>query len=141
MKYSLSKINKSQISENIYYDNDTIILHVPEQYRIETKESNNKIKKYISNSNEKIGVAFVYETMFGNGIGRMLSILFEELAKYEKYDIYLLSKGSYRYDFKVDKKVKQIPIFGNKTKIKKFDESSNVKYYVLHNEIDPNKIN
>ena len=79
--------------------------------------------------------------MFGNGIGRMLSILFEELAKYEKYDIYLLSKGSYRYDFKVDKKVKQIPIFGNKTKIKKFDENSNVKYYVLHNEIDPNKIN
>ena len=141
MKYSLSKINKSQISENIYYDNDTIILHVPEQYKIETKESNNKIKKYISNSNEKVGVAFVYETMFGNGIGRMLSILFEELAKYEKYDIYLLSKGSYRYDFKVDKKVKQIPIFGNKTKIKKFDESSNVKYYVLHNEIDPNKIN
>ena len=104
MKYSLSKINKNHISENIYYDNDTIILHAPELYKIETKESNNKIKKYISNSNEKVGVAFVYETMFGNGIGRMLSILFEELAKYEKYDIYLLSKGSYRYDFKVIKK-------------------------------------
>ena len=70
----------------------------------------------------------------------MLSILFNELSKYEKYDLYLITKGTYQLDFKYDRKVKVLNIFGNKTKIEKFDKSSNVKYYVLHNEIDEKKI-
>ena len=136
---SKSKIEKDLIPSNIFFDNDTDILQIPEN--LINPYHNDKIKKYMSNSNEKVGVAFVYETMFGNGIGRMLSVLFEELSKYDKYDIYLLSKGAYRYDFKVNKRVKQLPIFGNRTLIKKFDQESNVKYYVLHNEIDPRQIN
>ena len=145
-KFSLLKKNQTKI----IFDDNNITLYVPQQYKIAqdqnkimTKEINQTInltKKYMTNSNEKVGVAFVYESMFGNGIGRMLSVLFEELSKYDKYDIYLLSKGSYRYDFKVNKKVKQIPIFGNKTEIIKFDKKTNVKYYILHNEIDPKKI-
>ena len=145
----LSKLYKNKLPDNFFYDDNKEILHVPEQFKIQQNDENNpnginknKIKKYVTNLDEKVGVAFVYETMFGNGIGRMLSILFTELAKYDKYDIYLLSKGGYRYDFNVDKKVKQIPIFGNRTKIKKFnDETPNLKYYIIHNEIDPNNIN
>ena len=128
-----STIQKEILPTNLFFDNDTYILQVPENLK--------KVKKYMTNANEKVGVAFVYETMYGNGIGRMLSILFEELSKYDKYDIYLLSKGSYRYDFHVNKKVKTLPIFGNRSKIKKFDEESNVKYYILHNEIEPKNIN
>ena len=36
--------------------------------------------------------------------------------------------------------VKVFPIFGNRSKIEKFDKSSNVKYYVLHNVLEPEEI-
>ncbi len=143
------KNNNNKILINTIYDNDTKILYTPKINKIpeiekknENENSNeNKIKnKYVTNKELKVGVAFVYEVMYGNGIGRMLSVLFSELAKYDKYDIYLLSKGAHSYDFNVDKKVKQLPIFGNETKIKKFDETYNVKFYVLHNIIEPNVI-
>ena len=144
LKHFISIKKTNNKSSNIFYDNSEI-LHDPKySKRINIEENNNNenknLKKYMTNKEEKVGVAFVYETMFGNGIGRMLSVLFSELSKYDKYDIYLLSKGAYRYDFKVDKKVKQIPIFGNRSKIEKFDKSSNVKYYVLHNVLEPEEI-
>jgi len=141
--------NNNKIFSNAIYDNTTEILNIPEKDKIqanlerenENENNDNKIKnKYVTNKELKVGVAFVYEVMFGNGIGRMLSVLFSELAKYDKYDIYLLSKGSHSYDFNVDKKVKVLPIFGNRSLIKKFDETSNVKFYVLHNIIEPDVI-
>ena len=65
----------------------------------------------------------------------------KKLSKFEKYDLYLITKGTYRLDFKYDKKVKTVNIYGNKTEIEKFNKNSNVKYYVLQNELDTNKIN
>ena len=38
-------------------------------------------------NNGKIGVAFVYKSPFGNGIGRFLSLLCSELSKSDIYDI------------------------------------------------------
>ena len=144
LKCSLTKNNKkNNLSSNIFYDN-TEVLNVPKKYKREENEndkiSTQRLKKYVKNKEEKVGVAFVFEIMYGNGISRMLSVLFSELSKYNKYDIYLLSKGASNIDFKVDKKVKQIPIYGNKSKIKKFDEKSNVKYYILNNVIEKNNI-
>ena len=50
-----------------------------------------KFSKPMNKSNEKIGVAFVYKYLYGNGIGRMLSLLCSDLAKLEIYDIYILT--------------------------------------------------
>ena len=147
IKYSLSKISQNKLPENKYI-NDNIdnidIITIPELNVIEQKPNDSqysKVKKYMTNANEKVGVAFVYEVMYGNGIARMLSVLFQELAKYEKYDIYLLTKNLYSFDFNIDKKVKAYKIFGNHTLIRKFNEETNVKYYVIHNIIDPREIN
>ena len=75
---SKSKIEKDLMPSNIILDNDTDILQIPEN--LINPYHNDKIKKYMSNSNEKVGLAFVFESMCGNGIGRMLSVLFEELS-------------------------------------------------------------
>jgi len=91
-RYSISTKEKYQTEIKIYYDNDTIKLPKPIE-KIEDKKinelNNENINKYITNNSSKIGVAFVFESMFGNGIGRMLSLLFNELSKFEKYDLYL----------------------------------------------------
>ncbi len=91
-------------------------------------------------NNGKIGVAFVYECLYGNGIGRMLSLLCSELAKLEKYDIYLITGPAYKIDFPFDQRVIRVPIIKNKTLIEKYDKSSNIKIYVLQNDLTPSSI-
>ena len=57
-------------------------------------------------NNGKIGVAFVYKSPFGNGIGRFLSLLCSELSKSDIYDIYLISGPLHpNIDFHFDEKV------------------------------------
>ena len=92
------------------------------------------------NNNKKIGVAFVFKVIFGNGIGRMLSLLCSELVKIDKYDIYLITGKGYRLDFKFDERVKMIRIADNKTLIENFDKTSNIKIYVLQNDLTPSSI-
>ena len=91
-------------------------------------------------NNGKIGVAFVYKYLYGNGIGRMLSLLCSELAKLEKYDIYIITGPSYQIDFYFDKRVIKVPIIDNKTLIEKYDKSSNIKIYILQNDLTPSSI-
>ena len=97
-------------------------------------------KKLRTDVNGRIGVAFVFSSIFGNGIGRMLSLLANELVKIEKYDIYLITKKGYSLDFKFDKRVKKVPIYENRTLIKNLDKKSNIVYYILHNELSKEKI-
>ena len=91
-------------------------------------------------TNGKIGVAFVFYAIFGNGIGRMLSLLCNELVKIEKYDIYLITGQGSSYDFHFDERVKIQRIVDNFTLIEKYDKTSNIKIYVLQNELTPSKV-
>ena len=98
--------NRRQINEYInnttYNTNNlTEIEHSIKLIKInETKENKstaktilqeiNRIAQNLTNSkNEKIGLAFVFKSLFGNGIGRALSLLCSGLAKLEIYDIYI----------------------------------------------------
>ena len=110
-----------------------------ENEKKEDKESNQT--KAINANKERIGVAFVSKHIFGNGIGRMLSILCSELAKLDKYDIYLITGQGYAKDFKFDERVKKVRIAGNKTLIENFDKTSNIKIYALQNDLTPDSIN
>ena len=92
-------------------------------------------------NNGRIGVAFVFKSLYGNGIGRMLSLTCSELAKLEKYDIYMITGDAIpSLDFYFDKRVIMVRIGNNKTLIQKYDESSNIKIYVLHNDLTPSSI-
>ena len=97
-------------------------------------------KTKVKEKNEKVGIAFVMKIIYGNGIGRMLSLLCNELVKFEKYDIYLLTGNGTIFDFYFDEKVKIIRIAENYTLTKKFDKTSNIKIYVLQNVLFPNII-
>ena len=100
-----------------------------------------KFSKPINKSNEKIGVAFVYKYLYGNGIGRMLSLLCSDLAKLEIYDIYILTGESHpSIDFHFDKRVIKVPLIDNKTLIQQYDKDSNIKIYILQNDLTPSSI-
>ena len=142
---SLNNSNNINISNN----NEIEILDKSIKYNenIENQTLLNKSQIIINDSflinnynNGKIGVAFVFECLYGNGIGRMLSLLCSELAKLEKYDIYMITGPSYKIDFPFDKRVIKVPIIKNKTLIEKYDKSSNIKIYVLQNDLAPSSI-
>ena len=100
-----------------------------------------KFSKPMNKSNEKIGVAFVYKYLYGNGIGRMLSLLCSDLAKLEIYDIYILTGESHpSIDFHFDKRVIKVPLIDNKTLIQQYDKDSNIKIYILQNDLTPSSI-
>jgi len=101
----------------------------------------NNISKTTNTGEVKFGVAFVFKNLFGNGIGRMLSLLCSELAKLEKYDIYMITGAAIpSLDFEFDERVKMVRIAGNKTLIQQYDQTSNIKIYVLQNELNPSSI-
>ena len=101
----------------------------------------NNISKTTNTGEVKFGVAFVFKNLFGNGIGRMLSLLCSELAKLEKYDIYMITGAAIpSLDFEFDERVKMVRIAGNKTLIQQYDQTSNIKIYILQNELNPSSI-
>ena len=97
---------------------------------------------YRRDMDEKIGIAFIFVSIFGNGIGRMLSLLSYELSNMEdKYDIYLITEAEFIKDFEINSNVIRLTIYGNKTAIKELDKKSNINYYVLNNELSIETIN
>jgi len=98
-------------------------------------------KKYKRDIDDKIGIAFIFQAIYGNGIGRMLSLLANELVKIEKYDVYMITQGNYSKDFPFDERVIRLNIYENRTQINNLDKNSNILYYILHNELDSYKIN
>ena len=115
----------------------------------ENEKLNNNLKKtnyiprkrYMRDINSKIGIAFVFESLFGNGIGRMLSLLTNELTNIEdKYDIYLITDKGALNDFEISDNVIRLEIYKNRTAIKELDRKSNIIYYVLSIEMSREKI-
>ena len=91
-------------------------------------------------SNKKIGIAFVFKENFINEIESMLLYLMNQLAINKKYDIYIIANQNNTFKFKFNKNIKIIYNLSNKTYIKDFDKNSNIKFYVLNNELSLKRI-
>ena len=135
-----SKKNKKNHNINLKINSEEENNQNFDLQNIQNNQINSNEKKLKRDVDEKIGIAFVFSSIFGNGIGRMLSLLANELVKIEKYDIYMITEKGYSLDFKFDKRVMRVPIYGNRTLIKNLDKNSNIVYYILHNEISKEKI-
>ena len=143
--YYISKQNKIRSTCNIFLTiivifliicaTVTISIHIIKKNSIKNKNEINVIKN--TDEKEKIGVAFVFRSMFGNGIGRMLSLLCSELTKMDKYDIHLITGKATSNDFPLHEKVKIARLEENQTAIKEYDKTSNIKIYVLQNALTP----
>ena len=135
--------NKTNISE-IEIPDKMIKFHDTKEIDNISKKIQQEVYKFskpMNKSNEKIGVAFVYKYLYGNGIGRMLSLLCSDLAKLEIYDIYILTGESHpSIDFHFDKRVIKVPLIDNKTLIQQYDKDSNIKIYILQNDLTPSSI-
>ena len=139
-QYQYKNINLSPLHNSNLNDKKSNV--IDENNNKENNLNNQKENEVVNNinKNNKVGVAWVFKNVFGNGIGRMLSSACSGLAKLENFDIYLITGQGYKLDFKFDERVKIVRIAGNRTLIEQFDKTSNIKIYILHNDLTPSSI-
>ena len=102
--------------------------------RIELLES--QIKHIAENKHKrKIGVAVVVSSLYGNGIGRFISVLTELLAKTGKYVVYLIVEQVTIMDFPYYKDVIRIVQKKDEKEVAEWDKIHNVDIYILNNDI------
>ena len=142
--FIINKGKKQNIELIKSYNNEIIKKNsnVFENKDFQISQDKEKDFRYKRDISEKIGIAFINKSIFLNGIGRMLSLLLNELVKYEeKYKIFLITDKAYEQDFVMDEEIKRLPIYENKTLIDQLDKDQNIQYYVLNNEISLEEIN
>ena len=127
---NLNKI-KAMI-ENYLSDNNRTIKQLNERIKELENRYVNLEKEAVK---KKYGVAFVNPNLYGNGIGRLLSILSELLMKTGKYDVYLINEQATKYDFKYHKKVKREIQKKEEQVMKDFDEANDIDFYILNNDV------
>ena len=102
--------------------------------RIELLES--QIKDISENTHKrKIGVAVVVSSLYGNGIGRFLSVLTELLAKTQKYVVYLIVEQVTSLDLSYYKDVIRIVQKKDEKEVTEWDKTHNVDIYILNNDV------
>jgi len=132
--------DKEEKTHNLLSENtNKNIIEYKKEEKSDTKPKEIKYRRAID---KKIVIAFAFQSMYGNGIGRMISLLTKELVKIEdKYEIYLITDQKYNLDFYLDDRIIRLPIIGNRTLIEEFDKKTNVIYYILSNVLDLEEIN
>ena len=102
--------------------------------RIELLESQIKDIAQIKKK-RKIGVAVVISSLYGNGIGRFISVLTELLSKTGKYNVYLIVEQITSMDLPYYKDVIRIIQKKDEKTVAEWDKTHDVDIYILNNDV------
>ena len=111
---------------------------------IEVKNIENNIIKNISNNNtennnnKKLTIAFVFSSLFANGIARFITVTANYLMETGKYDIYFITGKQYIKDYKYNEKIKRVFIHNNYTLIRNFTKYVKIDFFILQNALGKN---
>ena len=84
---------------------------------------------------KKISIAFIQSSIYGNGMGRILTVLTGLLAQTGLYDVYIINEKTSPNDFPVYPGVKRVIQKKTKEEIEKFDKENKMQIYVLNNDL------
>ena len=90
------------------------------------------INKFVFNSTHKLKIAFMYSSLYANGIARFISVTANNLIKTGKYDIYVITEYSYSKDYWIDNRIMHL-IAKNRTLIKMAAKDLNIDVVILQN--------
>ena len=136
LSYSNQKVYRSDkiTKENI--ENNSII-NFTENIKENLTDSNDTT----INGTKKIGLAFVYSTLFSNGIARFITTTANYFMKTGKYDIVFITGEPYRKEYSYDKRIKRYAGMDNFTIIKNITKHENIDFFILQNCLGKNTIN
>ena len=103
------------------------------------EKSNTFRKKY--DPGKKIGLAFVYDTLFSNGISRFITVTADYLMKTGKYDICFITGKPYYKEYTFNSSIKRFIAINNYTLIRNISKNENIDIFILQNVLSPQIIN
>ena len=105
----------------------------------ENSEYNELINDYLD-GNRKINIAFVYSSLYANGIARFIQNAANYFVATGKYNVYIITEKSYKLDYKVDERIHKI-VESNKTLLKNMTKDLNIDFFILQNTSIKSTIN
>ena len=100
--------------------------------------TNNETGK--NDTNTKLGIAFVYSTLFSNGISRFITVTAEYFLQTGKYDIYFITGKPYSKEYKFSDKIKRFIGHTNTTIIKNITKHYKIDFFILQNVLSSSTI-
>ena len=98
---------------------------------------NDELKNDLSLDNitlgdKKITIAFVYSTLYANGIARFITVASNYLINTGKYNIYIITEKFSKNEYKYDNRINRI-IESNRTLLKNKTKDLNIDFFILQN--------
>ena len=84
-------------------------------------------------SNKKIGLAFVYSTLFSNGIARFITLTANKLMETGNYDICFITGNPYHKEYTYNSSIKRFIAHNNYSLIKNITKNENIDIFILQN--------
>jgi hypothetical protein len=129
---NIDKNNRNNIiiNENIEKQNQNKIQDIINNINIQSN-----ITKNISDNdtNRKLGIAFVYSTLFSNGISRFIIVTSNYFVETGRYDVYLITGKPYHKEYKFNEKIKRFIGYNNLTVIKNISRNYKIDFFILQN--------
>ena len=138
LKISIEENNKITLKKNIINDGKNI-----------RKNNNltNNIENYLSNNNtniinkKKIGLAFIYSTLYSNGIARFITLTANYFMKTGKYDICFITSKPNVKEYTYNSSIKRFIGENNYTLIRNITKYENIDIFILQNTLSQPIIN
>ena len=138
------KDDNIDIKDKKYINDSTVIKNENEASKEYNNSERNKIiqNNYtINNETKKIGIAFVYSTIYSNGIARFMTVTANNLMKKGKYDIYFITGQKASKEYTYNSKIKRFIGYNNFTLIRQLAKTENIDFFILQNTLLTSTIN
>ena len=99
---------------------------------IKNEDNDDIFLNNVTLANRKLKIAFVYSSLYANGIARFISVAANYFVKTGKYEVYIITEKSYRNDYKIDKNIHRI-IAKNRTITKDMTKDLDIDFFILQN--------
>ena len=112
-------------------------------YKILNKESKNNYTGDMNKNNEtkKIGLAFVYTTLYSNGIARFITLTSNYFIETGRYDIYFITSKPTNQEYPFNPKIKRFIAHDNYTLIKNITKHEHIDIVILQNVLSRKVVN
>ena len=109
-----------------------------------SSSANNKIgniTKINEEKNRKIGLAFIYSTLYSNGIARFITVTSKYLLRTGRYNIFFITDKPYYKEFSYEPEIKRFIAHNNYTLMRNISKYEKIDIVVLQNVCSTSVVN
>ena len=107
---------------------------------VKNEEEDDIFLNNVTLANRKLRIAFIYSSLYANGIARFITVAANYFVNTGKYDVYIITESSYSKEYKYDKRINRI-IAKNRTETKNKAKNLNIDFFILQNVSGKGTIN